>query len=230
MSDTALKEMNEDIEINGSIIIESQYFPTINWINILFHFKDTKIDLCETYQKMSFRNRCIVAGSNGLVHLSVPLQKGRSQRQPVKDVKISYTTDWQVQHWRTIESCYGRSPFFEYYRDWLEAFYGKRPVFLADLNMEILEWIGRQTGLEKNWKTINQETDHPVGLLDLRGYFMPKNFQSPEKCPHPVRYTQVFEDRIGFQPNLSILDILCCMGPQIRYLLQNSDFYPSLKI
>jgi hypothetical protein len=217
---------------NELIIIESQYFPTINWINILFLNKDIKIDLCETYQKMSFRNRCVVAGSNGLVHLSVPLQKGRSQRQPMKDVKISYSTDWQLQHWRTIESCYGRSPFFEFYRDWLEAFYKKQPVFLADMNLEILEWVRKQTGLEKSWEVLDRETDHPIDprAIDLRGYFMPKNFQSPERCPHPIVYTQVFEDRIGFQPNLSVLDLLCCTGPQARLLLQNSNFFPGAKI
>ncbi len=217
---------------NELIIIESQYFPTINWINILFLNKDIKIDLCETYQKMSFRNRCVVAGSNGLVHLSVPLQKGRSQRQPMKDVKISYATDWQLQHWRTIESCYGRSPFFEFYRDWLEAFYKKQPVFLADMNLEILEWVRKQMGLEKSWEVIDRETDHPIDprAIDLRGYFMPKNFQSPERCPHPIVYTQVFEDRIGFQPNLSVLDLLCCTGPQARLLLQNSNFFPGAKI
>ncbi|WP_051416648.1 WbqC family protein [Asinibacterium sp. OR53] len=217
---------------NELIIIESQYFPTINWINILFLNKDIKIDLCETYQKMSFRNRCVVAGSNGLVHLSVPLQKGRSQRQPMKDVKISYATDWQLQHWRTIESCYGRSPFFEFYRDWLEAFYKKQPVFLADMNLEILEWVCKQTGLEKSWEVLDRETDYPIDprAIDLRGYFMPKNFQSPERCPHPIVYTQVFEDRIGFQPNLSVLDLLCCTGPQARLLLQNSNFFPGAKI
>lgn len=217
---------------NELIIIESQYFPTINWINILFLNKDIKIDLCETYQKMSFRNRCVVAGSNGLVHLSVPLQKGRSQRQPMKDVKISYATDWQLQHWRTIESCYGRSPFFEFYRDWLEAFYKKQPVFLADMNLEILEWVRKQMGLEKSWEVLDRETDHPIDprAIDLRGYFMPKNFQSPERCPHPIVYTQVFEDRIGFQPNLSVLDLLCCTGPQARLLLQNSNFFPGAKI
>lgn len=224
--------MNVNISNNGLIVIENQYFPTINWINILFLNKDIKIDLCETYQKMSFRNRCVVAGSNGLVHLSVPLQKGRSQRQPMKDVKISYTTDWQLQHWRTIESCYGRSPFFEFYRDWLEAFYKKQPVFLADMNLEILEWVRKQTGLEKSWEVLDRETDHPIDprAIDLRGYFMPKNFQSLERCPQPIVYTQVFEDRIGFQPNLSVLDLLCCTGPQARLLLQNSDFSPGAKI
>lgn len=225
--------MNTTINKNESIIIENQYFPLVNWINILYHLKHVKIDLCETYRKMSFRNRCVVAGSNGLVHLSVPLQKGRSQHQPMKDVKISYSTGWQLQHWRTIESCYGRSPFFEYYRDWLETFYGKQPVFLADMNMEILEWVCKQIGLEKSWEVIDrEETDESLNreAVDLRGYLMPKNFQSPSKCPQPVVYTQVFEDRIGFQSNLSVLDLLCCMGPQARTLLQNNDFFSALKI
>jgi hypothetical protein len=212
-------------DINASIIIENQYFPLVNYINALFHFKDVKIDLCENYQKMSFRNRCVVAGSNGLIHLSVPLEKGRSQKLATKEVRISYSTNWQLQHWRTIESCYSRSPFFDYYRDWLEAFFKKKPVFLADMNMEILAWVAKQTGLKNEWQTtIAYLDEYPEGNIDLRGYFMPNNFQSPARCPQPIEYTQVFADRIGFQPNLSVLDMLCCTGPQARILLQGSNF------
>lgn len=208
-----------------TLIIESQHFPCINYIKALFVSTHAKIDLWETYRKMSFRNRCVVAGSNGLIHLSVPLEKGRSQKQPVKDVRISYSTEWQLQHWRTIESCYNRSPFFEFYRDWLEVFYAKKPVFLADLNMEILQWVSRQLGLTINIETADEPyTILPEEMTDLRGYFMPKNFQSINPGHRPFEYVQVFADRIGFQPNLSILDLLFCAGPQAASLLRSNDF------
>lgn len=216
---------NETTSNISSLIIESQYFPCTNYINALFHSTHVKIDTWETYRKMSFRNRCVVAGSNGLIHLSVPLEKGRSQKQPTRDVRISYTTDWQLQHWRTIESCYSRAPFFEFYRDWLAALYTRKPVFLVDLNMEILQWVGKQTRLAVNIETMDESPAvFPEGVTDLRNYFMPKNFQSLNQGAQPLAYVQVFADRIGFQPNLSILDLLCCTGPQATSLLKGYDF------
>src|SRR5471030_1767343 len=111
--------------INSKIIIENQYFMNIDCIYQLFKFSNVEIEQYECYQKMSFRNRCMMAGANGLIQLSVPLENGRGQKCPVRDVRINYAENWQKQHWRTLFSCYGNAPFFEFYRDWLEAFYQK---------------------------------------------------------------------------------------------------------
>ncbi|HCL06827.1 MAG TPA: hypothetical protein DHW64_13100 [Chitinophagaceae bacterium] len=202
------------------LIIEYQYFGSINYIKTLFHFSHIEFEVCETFQKMSFRNRMVLAGSNGLVNLSVPLEKGRDQKQLLKDVRISYSLPWKQQHWRTIESCYNRSPFYEYYRDWLEGFYNRRPVFLLDQNREIMEWLVRQ--LKPG--TVLGETsvflaDYPAEITDDRNRWLPRNFQGEEQ---EIRYRQVFEDRIGFQKNLSILDLLFCEGPGARHLLSGN--------
>ncbi len=201
------------------LVIESQYFGCVYYINTLFQFSNAKIDVYENYQKLSFRNRCMVAGSNGLVHLSVPLIKGRSQRQPVKDVRISHTEHWQKQHFRTIESCYNLSPFFEYYRDWLATLYEKKFVFLADMNMEILHWLSRQLKLPATITITDQYLPFYPEAVDLRGYFVPKNFQSLPGRTTVISYPQVFSDRIGFQENLSVLDLLFCCGPNAADLL-----------
>ena len=92
--------MLEQTENNELIIIDNQYFGTINYINTLFQFSNIQIEQYESYQKMSFRNRCVVAGSNGPVNLSVPLEKGRGQKVLMKDVRISHSANWRVQHWR----------------------------------------------------------------------------------------------------------------------------------
>src|SRR5205085_8316027 len=97
--------------------------------------------LCESYHKMSFRNRFVVSGSNGLIHLSVPLVYGRNQKIPFKDVRVCYREKWQLIHWRTITSCYNRSPYFEYYRDELEKFFVNRWEFLFDWNLATLDWL-----------------------------------------------------------------------------------------
>ena len=204
----------------SKLIIEYQYFGSVNYINTLFKFSNIEFEVCETFQKMSFRNRMVLAGSNGLVNLSVPLEKGRDQKQLLKDVRISYSLPWQQQHWRTIESCYNRSPFYEYYRDELYAFYQRRPVFLLDLNRELMQWLIRML---KPTAVTGETSDfiavYPGEVADYRNRWLPRNFQ---EAPTAVSYRQVFEDRIGFQKNLSILDLLCCEGPGARVLLSGN--------
>jgi hypothetical protein len=202
------------------LIIEYQYFGTLNYINTLFQFSNIEFEVCETFQKMSFRNRMVLAGSNGLVYLSVPLEKGRDQKQLLKDVRISYSLPWQQQHWRTIESCYNRSPFYEYYRDWLEGFYNRRPVFLLDLNREIMDWLVKQLkATAQLGETTGFYPDYPADIADFRNRWLPRNFQDNETN---ILYRQVFEDRIGFQKNLSILDLLFCEGPNAGVLLSGN--------
>lgn len=204
----------------SKLIIEYQYFGSVNYINTLFQFSNIEFEVCETFQKMSFRNRMVLAGSNGLVNLSVPLEKGRDQKQLLKDVRISYSLPWQQQHWRTIESCYNRSPFYEYYRDGLYALFQRRPVFLLDLNREIMNWLIRilkptaVTGETKDFVAV-----YPTDITDHRNRWLPRNFQEGTAA---IPYRQVFEDRIGFQKNLSILDLLCCEGPGARQLLSGN--------
>ncbi len=169
---------------------------------------------------MSFRNRSVVAGSNGVVDLSVPIENGRNQRGLMKDVRISYLSNWQVQHFRTIESCYSRSPYFEFYRDGVWELLQKKQIFLLDLNMEILNWLKKvvKFGGEISL-TDTYDKNPPKKVSDLRNHFLPKN-----RLAHGAgfRYTQVFEDRIGFQPNLSILDLLFCAGPETKNLLKDN--------
>jgi hypothetical protein len=191
-------------------IIDNQYFGTINYIKILFQCSHNKIEQYESYQKMSFRNRCMVAGSNGVVNLSVPLEKGRGQKELMKDVRISYSGNWQLQHWRTIESCYSRAPFFEFYRDGVFDLLRKKETFLLDQNMTIMEWLAKVFKYKGSLSlTTSYLKEYPVGVNDLRGQFLPKNYADEA---FDLKYVQVFEDRIGFKPNLSILDLLFCYG------------------
>ena len=196
--------------MNEKLVIEYQYFGCVNYINTLFQFSNIEFEIYENFQKMSFRNRMVLAGSNGLVTLSVPLEKGRDQKQPISDVRISYTLPWQQQHWRTIESCYNRSPYYEFYRDGLERIFTARPVFLLDLNRDIQQWLWKVLKISADFtETTSYQTQMPENTLDARNRWMPKNFQLDDSS---IRYRQVFEDRIGFQPNLCILDLLFCKG------------------
>jgi hypothetical protein len=204
--------------INRKLIIDNQYFGNIDYYKILFQFSNIEIEQYETYQKMSFRNRCMVAGSNGVVGLSVPLEKGRGQRELMKDVRISYADNWQVQHWRTIESCYSRAPFFEFYQDGVADLLRRKETFLLDQNLAILSWFKKILKIPGDISLTDRYLKtYPEEVTDRRNSLLPKNYRQSANSP---RYTQVFEDRIGFQPNLCILDLLFCCGPRSGEMLQ----------
>jgi hypothetical protein len=119
-------------------LLYSAYFPPLSWFSILWQQDHIIIEAAENYQKGSFRNRCHIAGPNGMQRLSVPLEKGKHQKTPIREVRISYTEPWQRLHWRAIKTAYGNAPFFEHYETELAVFFEKKYPFLFDLNQEIL--------------------------------------------------------------------------------------------
>lgn len=200
------------------LIIENQYFPNVNWFKNSFSGKCVILFSCEAYKKMSFRNRTIICGSNGIINLSVPVVDGRNQKIPFRDVKISYHENWQLNHWRSIATCYGKSPFFSFYEADLRKLFEKRYNFLFDMNLEILEWLKKVLKLPAEIvvkETFEFEVDG-LRVVNMTDICKPKNFQNAKPI---VKYPQVFEDRIGFQPNLSVLDILFSLGTGANRLL-----------
>lgn len=195
-----------------SFIIDIQYFAPVIAYNTLNKFSHCVFEQYERYQKMSFRNRCTLSGANGIVHLSIPLENGRDQRKLVRDVKIDHRENWQDRHWKTITACYNRSPWFEFYRDELFALFQKRVDFLADWNMACFEWMAEKLGLAISWSLSEgyQAAYDKSSFEDWRGLLKPSTIN--ELFPSQPRYPQVFEERWGFIPNLSILDLLFCAG------------------
>lgn len=195
-----------------TVLIEAHYFPSIAVVRSLVNAPSIKVEGCETYQKNSFRNRCVIAGSNGLMTLSVPLERGRDQKALYRDIQISYADNWQVQHLRSITSCYRRAPYFEYFYPAVEYILQKRHSFLFDLNTEILQWIVKICKISASiGMTEDFILDYVDGVIDCRNKWKPSNYQEQtESLPY---YYQLFEDRIGFKPNLSVLDAIFCAGP-----------------
>ena len=201
-----------------NLITELQYFPSVIFYKNSYEFSNIIFEQYESYQKMSFRNRCIIAGANGLITLSIPLQEGRNQKTIMKEVKIE-DSKWQTDHWKSIESCYNKSPWFEFYKDELHELYSKPFCFLLDWNLACFEWSIRILGLplvfslsEIFIKKYNED------VADFRNKILPKNY----KDYNAVAYRQVFEDRIGFMPNLSILDLIFCEGKTAKELLSKT--------
>lgn len=194
------------------LLTEPQYFPPVTFFKKAVQFSHIEFDVYETYQKMSFRNRCIVAGSNGPIILSVPLEEGRNQRKSLKEVRIANRSCWQEQHWRTITSCYNRSPWFDFYRDELASLYGKPFEFLLDWNMACWNWVIPKLGVDLSTRYTEsfKASYNIMEYEDWRNRLIPKSINSD--FPDPVKYRQVFEEKLGFFPHLSILDLLFCEG------------------
>ena len=204
--------------MNSTLIIESQYFPPVDVYIAANHFSHIKIEQYDEYHKMSFRNRSVVMGGNGPINLSIPLLNGRSQKGIFKDVRIDPRTNWRSQHWKTITSCYNRSPWFYFYILDLERLFSARFTFLLDWNMACFEWVNRQLKFDIAVSLTEKFVDHYPDTVDLRNRFFPKNIQT---FPANKKYNQVFSERTGFIPHMSILDLLFCEGKRAKEYLVN---------
>ncbi len=154
----------------------------------------------------------LLPGGNGLVTLSIPLVGGRSVKLPYNLVEIDYSSTWQRDHFRSLETIYGNSPFYFQYRDSLKEIFDKKPQYLVDWNTICLDWIVKKMKINlKLIQTAKQLTDNLV-VRERIDFYLPSNHDIPEKGPF-IRYPQLFEDRIGFKPNVSILDLLFNLGP-----------------
>lgn len=196
-------------------MFDLQYFPNICYINELI--KSINVSFCEyeAHRKMSFLNKCIIVGSNGLIKLSVPILHGRNQKANIVDLKIDYSTKWQAMHWRSIESCYGKSPFFLYYSDGVKEIIFGGHTTLVELNKKALEWILKICKAEIN---IVEPAMSELNLSRKNLYrWLPNNYASADCGIRP--YPQVFNDMQPFQPNLSILDAIFCLGPALPKML-----------
>jgi len=211
---------------NTSLITELQYFGTINWIKSFNTYSHVKIDVCDNWQKGGWRNRTAIAGADGRRLITVPLHGGRDQHGLYSSVKISYKDNWPEQHIRTIESCYRRAPFYEFYADPIFDILRSRPEYLVQLNLAILEKIREWVFPPLNFTLTDQYDPNPGPEYDdLRNRsengVNGKSGTSTELPWQPV-YQQVFEDRNGFIPGLGILDLLFCCGPSAKSLLKDS--------
>ena len=192
------------------------YFGCISSFSVLHNSDTVELERHETFQKMSFRNRCQILGAGKAINLSVPVLGGRDQKSFTKDIQIDNTQNWQVQHWRTLESCYNKSAFFLHYAGGLRQIIFGGHQLLWELDEAALRW----TMQHLRWKgviTYSKEfnTQLPAGVGDCRNRFLPSNrshFQLP-------RYQQVFGE--GFESNLSILDLLFNLGPQAAGYLKD---------
>ena len=197
------------------LLLSTAYFPTVEYMVYLANAAKVTIDLHETYPKQTWRNRCQIMTGNGLVSLTVPVEKPGGNHTSTSKVLVSEHYNWRENHWKTIFSAYRNAPFFLYYCDMVEELIQKRnSQHLHLLNQQILNMVLPEIGLKVFWDYSSHFIKDPGEYIDRRFSLSPKakdraGVANPEFPP----YYQVFEDRFGFQPNLSILDLLFNLGP-----------------
>lgn len=206
------------------ILIELQYLPTLPYFSTLLQFEEIIIEQSENYTKGSFRNRTYIAGVNGKLRLSIPLLKGKNQQQSIKEVKISYAEAWHSAHWIAIQSAYGNSPFFEHYCDDIKSCFYKRPSFLFDFNLDLFHTLIKLLKIDLSISFSDEYHKNPhSGIIDFRNMIHPKKEIDPLKINyHSPTYAQVFQEKTGFIADLSVLDLLFCVGPQASQILEGA--------
>lgn len=198
------------------ILSEIQYFPPIAfWINAL-KATHIRLEAYENYQKRSFRNRTVLATSQGIFWMSLPLKGGKNNQMPITKVEIDFDQNWQKNHWETIRSAYGNAPFFPYYQEEIQNMVFLNEKFLYEFNFKIIQQLISLCQLDINLSRSTEFELEPTAL-DRRNFISIKKYHK-YKLPY---YQQVFTDKIGFATNLSILDLLFCKGPEVESYLRS---------
>ncbi|MDA3819335.1 MAG: WbqC family protein [Candidatus Delongbacteria bacterium] len=198
------------------VLLNTAYFPPIEYIQQFSGSDDVYIEACEHYVKQSYRNRCRISAPNGIQNLIVPVVKGKSPGQPIRDIKIDYSEPWQGNHRRSIETAYAAAPFFEFYYEEILPFFKQKYRFLFDLNLNICEKLITLFDLDTAICLTTKYTAAPSkDFKDLRDKLHPKKNMITKQTP----YMQVFSERHGFQPGLSALDLLFNEGPASKTYL-----------
>ena len=196
--------------ISSKVLLSTAFCPPVEYFALLAKSPVVQLEAMESYQKQSYRNRCRIMSANGPLDLSFPVVHSPSRL--ISSVEVDYSVPWVAKMEKALESAYESSPFFEFYRDALFGILESEPARLWDLNLQIITWLCEKIGLQvqlletTDWvqdaAEDYREAIHPKrpdSILDSLGLLKP--------------YWQVFRDRYGFVPGLSVLDLLFCEGP-----------------
>ena len=171
------------------------------------------LEACENYQKQSYRNRCYILAGDGVQMLQVPIVHGESMG--ITQIRVDYSTPWLVRTKRSLDAAYYTSAYYEYYRDELFERMEERPALLWDWNLSLIRFLLEKTGVACHLlPTSSFVTPAAAGPDDFRTVIHPKRPDSVLSSLGLERpYFQVFADRFGFTPDLSVLDLLFNEGP-----------------
>lgn len=208
----------------GGILIDLHFLPSLEYFCALYDYNNIVLEKHEHYVKQSYRNRCFIKTTHGVEMLSVPLT-GKHGKVPYGEVRIDYSTRWRDVFWRTVESAYRNSPYYEHYWEGLHKIIYSGKIFIFDLNLEILsfcldslKWTKALSTTVNYEKIVNEPFSDARSLITTRNTYIVRGFY------RSTPYYQVFGS--GFDENLSVLDLLFCTGPEAGRVLSASRSGP----
>jgi hypothetical protein len=187
------------------ILLHPTYFPSISHFAALAQSENTVFEIEDNFQKQTNRNRTYIYSPNGIQLLNIPVKHSKESHQKTKDIQIETDSDWQKQHFKSLEAAYRSSPFFEFFEDDLRPIFEKKHVFLLDLNFQIVEIVSKCLRMKLKYTT-TKEYFHEVDTNEFKDFRALVNGKKDSSSFES--YVQVFDDKYGFINNLSVLDLL----------------------
>jgi hypothetical protein len=202
-------------------VLSAFYFGSVEHYRLLASCPKVIIDIGEHYERQSYRTRTSIVGPNGVQDLNVQISRDHGRKMPMRDVGLSYIESWPQQHLHAIRSAYGNAPWFIHYVDDIEAVLMKRYERLVELDLATLrsgmKWLGIKTEVVVSEKYV--EVDQIRDAMDLRRAFHPKA-PLPSAVSAAGHYPQVFQERHGYCPRTSAIDLVCNTGPTAREIIR----------
>ncbi len=204
------------------MVLPIAYLPPLDYMAIIESASEVELELFETFPRQTLRNRCHIFATHGEQKLVIPVKRPHGNRTPTAEVEISSHQQWQSNHWRSITSAYGKAPFFVFYKDLLAPFYlNKQSGPLWRFNIELLKQLVDELNISTSIKSTVGFHHQQPGKADYRDAMSSKK-EKTELIKQWIPYYQVFEDKHGFIPNLSIIDLLFHLGPDAREYLKQA--------
>ena len=190
------------------------YLPPVSWFSEFLNQEEIVFELFENFPKQTYRSRCNIFGANGKLALIIPIHHNGSRT--LKDIEISYAEDWQKLHWKSIKIAYQSSPYFEYYESKLEKIFSFKPKTLVEFNLNAIKIILEILKIEKDFTFTESYSESPE-MINFR-----EKFSTKKESEYLLKeYYQTFSDKLGFIKDLSIIDLLCNIGPESATYLIN---------
>lgn len=202
------------------LLLHPTYFGPISQYVALLKAEEVIFENEDNYQKQTYRNRMYIYGANGKLPLNIPIKHtgNKSNHQKYRDVRIENDFPWQKQHWKSLETVYRTSPFFEFYEDDFHPLYLQKFEYLIDFNYSCLQLALDCLQMDLSYKKTTEFFLHPTDMVNARSLVEAKR-DHPDIEPYP----QVFQDKFGFLTDLSIVDLIFNEGPNAANYLQSQD-------
>lgn len=216
-------------------IMQPTYLPWVGYFDMIDRSDEFVFLDSVQFSKRSWQQRNRLKAVGQIQWLTVPsLSRGRRE-QRICEVEIDPTANFAEGHLKTITFLYRKAAHFSDYFEGLATVFGRGHRLLADLNIELIQWLCAQFGIDtpllrsSHLQVAGKKTDLLVAICKAReagGYlsaegsrdyieennlFAANGIELGYHNYHHPEYRQLYGD---FEPYLSALDLLFNVGPK----------------